>query len=41
VKEGSGLQRERSASDDDEGGAAEEEQGSEHAKSRPVIVEKQ
>lgn len=39
VKEGSGLQRERSASDEDESDAFEEK-GSEHAKSRPVVVEK-
>lgn len=38
VKEGSGLQRERSA--EDEESDAPEEQGSEHAKSRPVVVEK-
>jgi len=38
VKEGSGLQRERSASDDDTEG--DEEKGSENAKSRPVVVDK-
>jgi len=38
VKEGSGLQRERSASDEDTEG--DEEQGSANAKSRPVVVDK-
>ncbi|KIV99265.1 uncharacterized protein PV09_09035 [Verruconis gallopava] len=40
VKEGSHLQRERSASDIDDEDAEDEQQGSGHAKPRPIAIEK-